>query len=117
MLPETVRERLALVRGQVPVPIAHALVESSSPVQVFDDASNRALVRRVVRALHAGGYLVILEAIRPQTPGADGQVAGLLDLYFACTSRAGTRSLDELASWQRDAGLILQPPLRTTGSL
>ena len=81
-------------------------------VHHFDDATNRALVRRVARALRPGGYLVILEAMRHQTPGEGGQGAGLLDLYFAFTSRAGTWSLDELASWQHDAGMVPQPPIR-----
>jgi SAM-dependent methyltransferase len=74
-------------------------------VHHFDEARNRTLVRRAARALRPGGYLVILEAIRLPTPGKGGQLAGLLDLYFAFTSRAGTWSLAELAIWQRDAGL------------
>jgi SAM-dependent methyltransferase len=91
---------------------AYDLVFIAQLVHHFDDATNRALVRRVARALRPGGYLVILEAMRHQTPGTGGQVAGMLDLYFAFTSRAGTWSLDELASWQHDAGMVPQPPIR-----
>lgn len=91
---------------------AYDLVFIAQLVHHFDDATNHALIRRVARALRPGGYLLILEAIRQQTPGGGGQVAGLLDLYFAFTSRAGTWSLDELASWQRDAGLVPLPPIR-----
>ena len=87
------------------------LVFIAQLVHHFDDATNRELARRAARALRPGGALVILEAIRHESPGAGGQVAGLLDLYFAFTSRAGTWSLNELASWQRDAGLIPQPPI------
>jgi SAM-dependent methyltransferase len=89
---------------------AYDLVFIAQLAHHFDDTTNRELVRRAAQALRPGGYLVILEAIRRATPAAGGQVAGLLDLYFAFTSRAGTWSLDELASWQRDAGLLPQPP-------
>jgi SAM-dependent methyltransferase len=78
----------------------------------FDEAGSRALVRRAARAMRPGGYLVILEAIRRPTPGKGGQLAGLLDLYFAFTSRAGTWSLGELEIWQRDAGLMPYGPIR-----
>jgi SAM-dependent methyltransferase len=78
----------------------------------FDDTTNRELTRRAARSLRPGGALVILEAIRGETPGAGGQVASLLDLYFAFTSRAGIWPLDQLVRWQRDAGLIPQPPIR-----
>jgi SAM-dependent methyltransferase len=90
---------------------AYDLVFIAQLVHHFDDATNRELVRRAARALRTGGALVILEAIRRANPAAGGQVASLLDLYFAFTSRAGTWSLDELVSWQRDAGLIPQPPI------
>jgi SAM-dependent methyltransferase len=81
-------------------------------VHHFDDVTNRALVRRAARALRPGGSLVILEAIHDPTGGEGGQLAGLLDLYFAFTSRGETWSLDELASWQREAGLVPQRPIR-----
>jgi SAM-dependent methyltransferase len=90
---------------------SYDLILIAQLVHHFDDATNRELVRRAARALRPGGALVILEAIRRESPGAGGQVAGLLDLYFAFTSRAGTWSLDELASWQRDAGLMPRPPI------
>jgi SAM-dependent methyltransferase len=88
------------------------LVFISQLVHHFDDATNRDLVRRAARALRPGGYLVILEAIRRETPAEGGMVAGLLDLYFAFTSRAGTWSFEDLASWQRDAGMVVQAPIR-----
>jgi SAM-dependent methyltransferase len=91
---------------------AYDLVLISQLVHHFDDATNRELVRRAARALRPGGYLVIMEAIRRASPSAGGMVAGLLDLYFAFTSRAGAWSFDEMASWQRDAGLLPQAPIR-----
>jgi SAM-dependent methyltransferase len=91
---------------------AYDLVFISQLVHHFDDVANRELARRVARALRPGGCLAILEAVRRETPGAGGQLAGLLDLYFAFTSRSGTWPLDEIASWQRGAGLIPQEPIR-----
>ena len=77
----------------------------------FDDGTNQALVRRVARALRPGGSLVIVEVIRDPSRANSGQLAGLLDLYFAFTSHAGAPSADQLASWQRDAGLVPQRPI------
>jgi SAM-dependent methyltransferase len=90
---------------------AYDLVLIAQLVHHFDDATNRALVRRAARALRPGGSLVILEATHDPT-GQRGQLAALLDLYFAFTSRAGTWSLDALARWQREAGLLPKRPIR-----
>jgi len=90
---------------------AYDLVFISQLVHHFDDAANRELARRAARALRPGGCLAILEAVRREAPGAGGQLAGLLDLYFAFTSRSGTWSLGEIASWQSDAGLVPQEPI------
>src|SRR5262245_8350177 len=76
---------------------AYDLVFIAQLVHHFDDSTNRELVRRAARALRPGGVLVILEAVRRPTGGAGGQVASLLDLYFAFTSRAGTWAIEELA--------------------
>jgi hypothetical protein len=34
-----------------------------------------------------------------------------LDLFFALTSEAGTWSFEEMAAWQRDAGLLPRRPI------
>lgn len=78
----------------------------------FDEEANRALVRRVARALRPGGVLAIGEVIRPARPGAGGQTGALTDLYFAVTSESGTWSFAELAGWQRAAGLHPRRPIR-----
>ncbi len=83
----------------------------------FDAATNRRLVRSIARALRPGGYLVIHEAIRPVRPKASGAgpVLGLFDLYFALTSESGSWTFEEMAAWQRDAGLIPRKPVRFLG--
>jgi SAM-dependent methyltransferase len=78
----------------------------------FDGDTNRAFTARVARALKPGGVFIVLELVRPARPGATGQVGALLDLYFALTSQAGTWSIDEIAGWQRDAGLRVGRPIR-----
>jgi SAM-dependent methyltransferase len=77
----------------------------------FDEATNRELARRVARALRPGGIFVVQEMIRPGSSREAGQVGALLDFYFASTSASGTWTVDEIASWQRDAGLRVRKPL------
>jgi SAM-dependent methyltransferase len=77
----------------------------------FDRDTNQRLVRRIARALRPGGVLCVLEMIRPSTPERSGQVGALLDLYFAVTSQSGTWSVEEIAGWQREAGLTLLKPV------
>jgi SAM-dependent methyltransferase len=81
-------------------------------VHHFDDATNREFARRVARALRPGGVFVIQEAIRPATPSEGGQNGALLDLYFALTSQSGPWSFEQMADWQRSAGLEPKAPIR-----
>jgi ubiquinone/menaquinone biosynthesis C-methylase UbiE len=78
----------------------------------FDDATNRKLAKRVERALKPGGTYVILEINRSRTPEQAGQIGGLLGFYFGITSAGGTWSYEEIASWQREAGLSVMKPVR-----
>jgi 2-polyprenyl-3-methyl-5-hydroxy-6-metoxy-1,4-benzoquinol methylase len=81
-------------------------------VHHFDAEANRALARRAARALRPGGVLVFQELIRPHSPREAGQIGALLGLYFALTSRSGTWSFEEMAAWQREAGLRPKRPIR-----
>lgn len=81
-------------------------------VHHFDDATNRAVAKKAAKALRPGGVFVIQELFRPHTPNEAGQVGALLDLYFAFTSRSGTWSFEEMADWQREAGLKPLKPIR-----
>lgn len=78
----------------------------------FDDATNRTLVGRLARALRPGGVLAVLELLRRDSPREGGQIAGLIDLYFALTSESGTWTFDEMAGWMRGAGLEPRRPVR-----
>jgi SAM-dependent methyltransferase len=88
------------------------LVFVSSLVHHFDEATNRALAKRIARALRPGGIFVIQEHFRPATPQQAGQIGALLDLFFALTSQAGTWSFEEMAGWQREAGLTPRKPIK-----
>jgi predicted O-methyltransferase YrrM len=85
---------------------AFDLILVVSLVHHFDDATNRLLARKAARALRPGGYLVIGDALRPESPGKGGQQGAFFDLYFALTSQSGLWTFDEMRSWQVDAGLV-----------
>jgi SAM-dependent methyltransferase len=88
------------------------LIFVANLVHHFDDRSNRDLMRRIARALRPGGCCVILEIIRSRSAREAGQIGALLDYYFAITSASGTWSFEEMADWQRGAGLVAQRPIR-----
>jgi SAM-dependent methyltransferase len=77
----------------------------------FDEAANRAFVRRVADALKPNGVFAIVELLRPGSPNQTGQVGAILDLYFAVTSRSGTWSVQDMTGWQREAGLRPRRPV------
>jgi SAM-dependent methyltransferase len=91
---------------------AFDLVFISSLLHHFDPAQSRGVVRRAGRALRPGGVLVIQELFALSSARRAGQVATLADLYFALTSKAGTLSVEDLADWQREAGLKTKRPVR-----
>lgn len=87
------------------------LVLIAQLVHHFSDAQNAELAKRVARALRPGGVYAILDVFRAPSARKAGQVAALLDFYFALTSTSGTWSPDEMAGWQRAAGLEPRRPL------
>jgi SAM-dependent methyltransferase len=91
---------------------AFDLVLIAHAVHHFDVPTSRDLVRRAARALRPGGFFAIIDFVRPRSPKDAGQVGTLNDLFFALTSASGTRPGEELAEWQRDAGLQPRKPIR-----
>ena len=83
-----------------------------SLVHHFDAATNRSLTARCARALRPGGLLVIGDLMRPESPSRASAMDLFYDLYFALTSRSGLWSFDEIADWQRGAGLQPRKPMR-----
>lgn len=81
-------------------------------VHHFDDATNRDLAKRVAKALRPGGVYVIQEIYRQGSPNEAGQIGSLLGLYFALTSESGTWAFEEMADWQREAGLKPSKPVK-----
>jgi SAM-dependent methyltransferase len=91
---------------------AFDLVFVSNLVHHFEKNQSRDLIRRAARALRLGGVLVIQELFALSAGRRSGQVAALADLYFALTSESGTLSVEELAAWEREAGLKPRRPMR-----
>jgi len=81
------------------------VVFTASLVHHLSEAENRDLAARVARALRPGGVYAIFDAFRPRTPKEAGQIPALLEFYFALTSQSGTWTSEEMAAWQRGAGL------------
>src|SRR4029450_10865269 len=88
------------------------LVYTSTLAPHIEEEENRDLARRVARALRPGGHYVIVDSVRPPSAKEAGQIGTLGDLIFALTSRAGTWSFEEMADWQRPAGLDPRKPIR-----
>lgn len=80
------------------------LVFMANLVHHFTHEQNVALCRKIYKALKPGGYIIIQEFLRPESPKAADQVASVLDVFFALTSTSGTWSLKEILSWQQMAG-------------
>jgi SAM-dependent methyltransferase len=91
---------------------AFDLVFIANAVHHFDVPTNRDLARRAAHALRPGGFFVILDFVRPRSPKNTEQVSTLNDLFFALTSASGTWPSEDLAQWQRDAGLQPRKPVR-----
>jgi SAM-dependent methyltransferase len=88
------------------------LVIIAQVVHHFTEEQNRELAGKVARALRPGGIYAILDAFRAPSAKDAGQLPALLDFYFALTSESGTWTPDEMARWQRGAGLRPRKPIR-----
>jgi SAM-dependent methyltransferase len=88
------------------------VVMANNFVHGFSSEQNVGLAKRVARALSPGGVYAIGDFLRPSHPGAGGGVAAVMDLFFALVNASGTWALEEIVSWQRDAGLEPMKPIR-----
>ncbi len=77
----------------------------SSLTHHFDDTTNIALAKRIAQALKPGGYYIVQDFIRIDTPKSGDHLGGLFNLFFAATSQAGIYSESEIRHWQQQAGL------------
>ncbi len=84
------------------------LVFMSSLAHHFDEEANAELAKRVARALRPGGYYIVQDLIRTDRPKSGDHLGGLLNMYFAATSEAGTYSEPEIHQWQKQASLVPQ---------
>jgi SAM-dependent methyltransferase len=91
---------------------AYDLVLVAQLVHHFSEAQNRDLAARIARALRPGGVYAVLDEFRPRTAKDAGQVGALLEFYFALTSQSGTWAVEEIAAWQRRAGLAPRKAIR-----
>jgi predicted O-methyltransferase YrrM len=91
---------------------AYDLVLIAQLIHHFSEDENRELASRVARALRPGGVYAVLDEFRPRTPKDAGQMGALLEFYFALTSQSGTWAVEEIADWQRGAGLAPRKPIR-----
>jgi predicted O-methyltransferase YrrM len=87
------------------------LVLIAQLVHHFSEEQNRELAARVARALRPGGVYAVLDEFRPRTPKDAGQIGAVLEFYFALTSQSGTWAVEEIADWQRGAGLKPRRPI------
>ncbi|QYO67173.1 class I SAM-dependent methyltransferase [Leptolyngbya sp. 7M] len=85
------------------------LILISNVIHHFDADTNRELFHRLKRALRPGGYLVVQGSILPLN--ANDQPGRLWDLFFAMTSDAGSWTYEDIAKWQREAGLTPRKPI------
>ena len=83
----------------------------SNLVHHFDDATNRALLARITRALRPGGVVVVQEPMRT-AEAEHNQIGALGGLYFAMLSASATWTARDIAGWQRAAGLQPKRPMR-----
>jgi SAM-dependent methyltransferase len=91
---------------------AYDIVLIAQVVHHFTADQNRELAERVARALRPGGVYAVLDAFRPRTASDAGQPGALLEFYFALTSQSGTWAVEEIADWQRSAGLSPRRPVK-----
>ena len=88
--------------------VAFDLVFMANLAHNLNESDNRAVARKAAAALRPGGLFVIHDLARRRSDLSGGEMGTMADLYFAVMSKAGAWSPDQMADWQRDAGLTPQ---------
>jgi 2-polyprenyl-3-methyl-5-hydroxy-6-metoxy-1,4-benzoquinol methylase len=73
---------------------------------------NALVARRATAALRPGGVFCVHDIERSEIPSPKNQLGGLMDLYFAMTSRSGTWTEAEVKGWLAGAGLDVRKSVR-----
>ena len=81
------------------------IVLMSSLAHHFSSEQNQDVAHRVAKALKPGGVYIINEFIRPEVGTKPELVGGTTDLFYGLTSTAGNYTIQEIRTWQQEAGL------------
>jgi ubiquinone/menaquinone biosynthesis C-methylase UbiE len=82
------------------------LVLMASVAHHFTIEENLLVAQKVYKALKPGGYYTIVEVLRKDEIKLNSDMLGNIgDFFFALSSTSGTWSLEEIKSWQQQAGL------------
>lgn len=88
------------------------IVTAMNVLHTLSPEQCRHVTRQVARALKPGGVFAVIDFQRPTRPRGVGQTPALMNLFFGLVNRSGAWTSDELAGWQREAGLVPGKPLR-----
>ena len=123
-LPETIREvdrkevsdRVSFKTGNILTADldeqGYDLVVIANLLHHFRADQNQEILHKAARATRKGGFCVIVDFILPKNEAEIGQIAALLDFFFAVTSGGGTWTADEMLSWMKVAQLETRRPVR-----
>lgn len=84
---------------------AYDIILLSSLAHHFTPGQNQLVTEKAARALRPGGVFIVNEFIRPAVGGKPELVGSSTDLFYGLSSTAGNYSIDEIGSWQQQAGL------------
>ena len=88
------------------------IVTAMNIVHTLSPEQTRHLIHQVGPALKPGGIFAVIDFMRPTHPRGVGQTPALMNLFFGLVNRSGAWTSDELANWQREAGLQPLKPMR-----
>jgi len=83
----------------------YTLVLAANVIHHFTKEQCHLLSNKVSRTLKIGGIFVIQEFLRPELSENMDMSGAILDLFFNLSSSAGNWSLEEIKSFQKEAGL------------